>query len=306
MDKKARLATSFDLQRPDRPPILGGWLAAPNHIQALTGCPEDDYWSDPFYWGLEAERVLGSDGVVDIFVPIARGEYRNVDKQTVEARAKYTIESVLAEIDTMPDVDEIEDAFDEEREYQAFAASLQERQQQCGDLLWCAPAWGLIPKALWRGKFGYENALMTLGLHPDRYCKLIQASAQRGRHGEFAFPIIASMLSGRNDLIPAVNIRNDGLIGNLPDWAVVEVPAIAMAAGLRGVQVGDLPRGIAALCNTQIGVQDRVVEAAVHGSRRLALEALMIDPVVDSAVAAERVLDELLEAQAPYLPRFHR
>jgi len=42
MDKKTRLATVFDLQVPDRPPILGGWLAAPEGIWALTGCTEDE------------------------------------------------------------------------------------------------------------------------------------------------------------------------------------------------------------------------------------------------------------------------
>ena len=79
MEKIERLTRAFDLELPDRPPILGGWLAAPEHIQALTGCSEDDYWADPFHWGLEAERVLGSDGVINIHEPISRGEYRIVD-----------------------------------------------------------------------------------------------------------------------------------------------------------------------------------------------------------------------------------
>jgi hypothetical protein len=45
----ARLKTAFSLQKPDRPPILGGWLAAPNHVQALTGCSEQQYYDDPYY-----------------------------------------------------------------------------------------------------------------------------------------------------------------------------------------------------------------------------------------------------------------
>jgi alpha-galactosidase len=122
--------------------------------------------------------------------------------------------------------------------------------------------------------------------------------------GEFAFPIIASQLASRSDLIEAVNIRNDGLIAGLPDWAIVEVPAVASRAGLRGVQVGALPPGITALLNTQAHVQDLAVEAAVHGSRRLALQALLADPVVHSARAAEACLDELLATHRPYLPRF--
>jgi hypothetical protein len=38
MDAKTRLTLAFHGELPDRPPILGGWLAAPSHIQTLTGC----------------------------------------------------------------------------------------------------------------------------------------------------------------------------------------------------------------------------------------------------------------------------
>jgi len=126
------------------------------------------------------------------------------------------------------------------------------------------------------------------------------------KSGEFAFPIIVSTVDNRHDLIEAVNIRNDGLIANLPDWAVVEVPAVAGADGVRGIRVGCLPSGIAALLNTQAHVQDLVVEAAVHGSRELALQALLADPVVHSAEGAEKTLDELLRVHAPYLPQFRK
>jgi len=122
--------------------------------------------------------------------------------------------------------------------------------------------------------------------------------------GEFAFPIILSEVENRHELIEAVNIRNDGLIANVPDWAVVEVPAVAGADGVKGIKVGALPRGVAALVNTQAHVQDLVVEAAVHGSRELALQALLADPVVPSYEAAIKTLDELLHVHAPYLPQF--
>jgi alpha-galactosidase len=134
--------------------------------------------------------------------------------------------------------------------------------------------------------------------------RMYAAEAHLITSGEFAFPIIASTLANRHELIEAVNIRNDGLIGNLPDWAVVEVPAVAGADGIKGVKVGSLPKGIGALLNTQVHIQDLVVEAAVHGSRELALQALLADPVVSSAEAAERMLDELLAIHAPYLPQF--
>ena len=134
----------------------------------------------------------------------------------------------------------------------------------------------------------------------DAACPEIEPS------GEFAFPIIASILTGRSDKILAVNIRNNGLIPNLPDWAVVEVPAVAAPDGLRGIHMGDLPRGIAALLNTQAHVQSLAVDAAVHGSRQLALQALLADPVVTDEIAAEKTLDELLSVHAPYLSRFSK
>lgn len=119
-----------------------------------------------------------------------------------------------------------------------------------------------------------------------------------------AFPIIDGIVNDRGRRMPALNLPNDGYVTNLPAGAIVEVPAIVDAAGIRGVPVGALPQGIAALCKREIEIQELAVAAAVSGDRRLALQALLIDPVIRSVAAAERTLDELLELQAPYLPRF--
>jgi hypothetical protein len=181
MDKKTRLMRAFALQSTDRPPILGGWLAAPEYVQRLAGCSEDEYWADPFHWGIKAEHALGSDGVIGIFTPIHRGEFRCVDGQVIERRAAYTIESVLAEIAAYPEPDEIEAAFDAEAAYAEYAAELRLRQAECGDMLWCPADWSIIPKALWYHEFGYEAALSTLALYPDRYRMLIRIGAVRGR-----------------------------------------------------------------------------------------------------------------------------
>jgi hypothetical protein len=178
---RARLEAAFDLRQPDRPPILGGWLAAPAHIQALTGCSEDEYWADPFAWGLAAERALGSDGVITVFVPVARGAYRCVDHNVLDARASYTLDAVMAEIDALPEPEELEARFNVEAEYASFAAGLRTMQERCGDLVWCPADWEMIPQALWYARFGYENALTALALYPERYRKIIRVSAVRGR-----------------------------------------------------------------------------------------------------------------------------
>jgi hypothetical protein len=181
MDKKTRLATAFDLELPDRPPILGGWMAAPEHIQSLTNCSEEEYWADPFHWGLETERRLGSDGVITIFEPVSRGEYRCVDGRVLEERSAYTLEAVLAEITALPDPETMEAGFDEAQAYAEFLADHQAKQSQCGDLLWCPADWRLIPKALWYHEYGYEIALLMVGLYPDHVRKLIEYSGTKGR-----------------------------------------------------------------------------------------------------------------------------
>jgi hypothetical protein len=181
MDKWTRLHEAFALRTPDRPPILGGWLAAPKYIIRLTGCSEDDYWADPVTWGLAAERVLDSDGAIDVVVPASRGEYRIMDQATLDRRAEYDVDKVLACIEALPDVDEIRERFDAEQDYAEFRADYLARQAQCAPVVWCPADWKLIPKALWYHEFGYEAALMTLALYPDRYRKLIRTSAEIGR-----------------------------------------------------------------------------------------------------------------------------
>jgi alpha-galactosidase len=48
-------------------------------------------------------------------------------------------------------------------------------------------------------------------------------------------------------------------------------------------------------------VQQLAVEAAVRGSKEIALQALLIDPVVNSATGAVKLLDELWEVNRRYI-----
>jgi alpha-galactosidase len=58
------------------------------------------------------------------------------------------------------------------------------------------------------------------------------------------------------------------------------------------------------MVSREIEIQELAVEAALSGSRALALQALLIDPVVHSAAAAESFLDDVLREHARYLPAF--
>jgi len=119
--------------------------------------------------------------------------------------------------------------------------------------------------------------------------------------GERAVEVITSILTNEKNVIDAGIIYNSGAIANLPDDAAVEVPVIVDASGIKPVSIGALPAGIARLLTQQVGVQQMAVEAAVYGSRELAMQALMIDPVINSTDAARAILDELWEINKPYI-----
>jgi len=118
-------------------------------------------------------------------------------------------------------------------------------------------------------------------------------------------PIVEGILSNSGHEELAVNVPNQGLIENLPQGAVVEVPATVDAKGVHGTRLGRLPPGFAGLLNAQVAVNDLTVEAVLQGSRALALQALLVDPVVDDAAAAERALDTILSLQSDFLSYIH-
>jgi alpha-galactosidase len=122
--------------------------------------------------------------------------------------------------------------------------------------------------------------------------------------GEKAFNIINGILNNTNELLESINLPNEGYITNLSADSIVEVPAIVSGNGVNGLALGELPRGIAALCKTQIDIQHLVVDAGVNGDRNLVLQALLTDPNIPSADAALKIYDELMEVNKPYLSQF--
>jgi alpha-galactosidase len=126
------------------------------------------------------------------------------------------------------------------------------------------------------------------------------------KSGERAGHIVADIANNRHRYEVVVNVVNRGALPGLPDWAIVEVPAMISAEGVVPLRVPPLPPAITAMLNLQVAIQDRVVEAAVHGDRIAALQALLLDPVVPSYANAQKMLDEFLRVHADLLPRFAR
>ena len=134
--------------------------------------------------------------------------------------------------------------------------------------------------------------------------ELDRALFDEAREGERVVSIMEAIVTDRPLLELAVNVRNDGLIPNLFQEAVVEVPGLIDGRGVHGVAVGPLPEGIAGILAARARQQELTVDAALTGDRALALQALLADPLVPSVETAEAMLDEALETHATHLTRF--
>jgi len=102
-----------------------------------------------------------------------------------------------------------------------------------------------------------------------------------------------------------VNVRNDGLIDNLPGNACVEVPCELGRGAPRPMPVGALPVQLAALNRTFLNVVELTVQAALAGSRDHVYQAALLDPNAAATLTTDRIVamcDDLLEAHAALLP----
>jgi alpha-galactosidase len=105
------------------------------------------------------------------------------------------------------------------------------------------------------------------------------------------------------------NVVNNGVINNLPDDAIVEVPAYVDQTGINVPVYGDLPLGCAAVCNLSVQVQRLSVQAALDGDEMKLKQAMMLDPLTGTVLNPQEIwqmTDDMLIAQASWLPQYQK
>ena len=103
------------------------------------------------------------------------------------------------------------------------------------------------------------------------------------------------------------NVRNLGLIDNLPEGCCVEVPVVASKAGLRAMHVGKLPDQLAVLVNTSARCEELAIAGCLEGDKRKIYHAIAFDPLTSSVLGLreiEAMVNEMFEANKDYLPQF--
>jgi alpha-galactosidase len=103
------------------------------------------------------------------------------------------------------------------------------------------------------------------------------------------------------------NMRNHGIIDNLPHGCCVEVPVVASKAGFRTVKVGNLPPALALMNNITAGCEELAVEGSLTGDPRKIYEAVCFDPLTSAVLSLEEIkqmTNEMFEKNKNYLPQF--
>jgi alpha-galactosidase len=125
------------------------------------------------------------------------------------------------------------------------------------------------------------------------------------RSHEYGADIIESVVYNRPQVIYG-NVRNSGLIDNLPDGCV-EVACLVDRNGVQPCHFGALPEQLAALNRSHLAVHTLMVEALLKRDRQAARYALLLDPLtaaVCSPAEIDAMFDEMWEAERAYLEPF--
>lgn len=131
-----------------------------------------------------------------------------------------------------------------------------------------------------------------------------QLKLERGH--EYAAYIVNALVGGEPFRFNG-NVRNTGLITNLPQDACVEVPVFVDKDGLHPVHVGALPPQCAMLTNLSAQIEELAVDGAISGDPRKVYQAILNDPLTAAVLAPNEIRDmvnAMFAKNRAHLPQF--
>ncbi|GHV69094.1 alpha-galactosidase [Spirochaetia bacterium] len=141
----------------------------------------------------------------------------------------------------------------------------------------------------------------------EEFNKWIAGNIDLSRGHEFASYIFNGIFGDQTVFEFNGNVRNFGLIDNLPEGCCVEVPVFANKAGLAPVHVGPLPAQLAVLINTSARCEELAVEGCLEGDPRKIFHACLYDPLTSAVCSMQEIKEmvgKMFEAEKQWLPQF--
>jgi len=103
------------------------------------------------------------------------------------------------------------------------------------------------------------------------------------------------------------NVRNFGIIDNLPTGCCVETPVLASKGELRPLTVGLLPPQLAILNQINAGCEELAVDGALTHNKRKIFHAICYDPLTSAVLSLKEIEDmtnEMFAANEAWLPQY--
>jgi len=149
-----------------------------------------------------------------------------------------------------------------------------------------------------------ERDLLTLYRDPQLHDKPDLLMQRGGAYYSEAALNLLCALYGDSPDVQVVDVRNNGIIPDLPADTVIEVPARVGPGGAEPLPVPALPPHQAGLIAHTAAYEALTAGAAVTGDRETAFRALLTHPLIGQTGLAEQLLSDLLDANRRYLPAF--
>ena len=128
----------------------------------------------------------------------------------------------------------------------------------------------------------------------------IVAGREPGGYGGLALGLVDA-LHADGHAVRILNVANRSSLPFLDAEAVVEVPCVVGRGGIVPVAIGDVPIEAQGLILQVRAAERAAIDAALSGSRQLAIRALALHPLVPSVELATRILDGYIARQPELL-----
>ena len=142
---------------------------------------------------------------------------------------------------------------------------------------------------------------------PEELRKFLTEPIDLARGNEYASHIFNAMLGDGTLYKFNGNVRNFGLVDNLPYGACVEVPVVAGKDGLMPVHVGKIPDEVLPLMSLSSQIEEMAVRASFEGDPELVYKAICYDPLTSAVLSLREIrqmVDELFAFSKPWLRQF--
>lgn len=113
---------------------------------------------------------------------------------------------------------------------------------------------------------------------------------------------LAYAISHNTDEVFLCMTENHGIISNLTEGMMVEVPCHVGINGVEPLNVGEIPTFQKGLLENQFAYEKLTVDACLEGSYKKAWNALTLNRCVNDTQVAKAILDDYIEANKEYWP----